>query len=422
MAAVSNTLSLPTPRTSSATSDSSAVSTPSAIGAVTTASMPAQIIVPPELAKLATGKNGGSLYANLDSESKARIAVAKAFGLSSSKLLGTYNVIRIVGFGSNGAVLAGTLDAKAVAIKIIYKARASAKVQRVPSEIAVLKQLNSISTTSPESNLLRYVDDWQDSHHFYLVTELFGSDWLAAAATSGASSDTMLPLNFQAVFNGHTTSISLGFSAGSSDLWAWAYAHRAYVWTVSNHEHSYLPIQPVKHIIRQTAAAIAEMHAQGFYHGDIKVENILVQSEQAPAGAATPALPRVRLADFGHAKHISQGIASYGTQEVSPPELLHDAPVPAEHLDGRGADVFALGIVLFMLLNESGELPRIVKAIKSGIFGYEALLNEDSGYFPFDNLSDVDADGVALLDGMCMVDPARRLTIEQVLAHPWLAD
>ncbi|KAJ3205478.1 hypothetical protein HDU82_005171 [Entophlyctis luteolus] len=418
MAAINNNaMAPPSPRTSSASSDSSSHS---AIGT------PAQIIIPPELAKLAAVKQGKSQYANLDSESKARLAVARAFALSSSKLLNTYRVARIVGFGSNGAVLAATLNTKPVAIKIIYKAKVSSNVQPVPSEIEVLKQLNSVSgaaTAAAQTNLLRYVDDWQDSHHFYMVTELFGSDWLAAAAgTSAGASEKLAPLSFQAIYNGLTIPVSLNFSAGTSDLWAWAYAHRAHVWSVSNHEHSYLPIRPIKQIIRQTAAALSEMHSRGFYHGDIKVENVLVQSDSAPAGAVAPPAPRVRLADFGHAKHHTQGIVSYGTQEVSPPELLHDAPIPAAHLDGRAADVFALGIVLFMLLNESGELPRVVKSVKSGRIGYEALLREDSGFFPFDSLNDIDADGVSLLDGMCMVDPARRLTIEQVLAHPWLAD
>ncbi|KAJ3391705.1 hypothetical protein HDU84_005467 [Entophlyctis sp. JEL0112] len=401
-------------------STSASSATSSASPSSTDSTKPATIILPPELSKLNVA-HGKGLYAGLDSEHKARLAVVNAFARSTSKLLNTYRVIRIVGFGSNGAVLAATTaDCGPVAIKIIYKARASAISasyskpqslhQRVPSEIEVIKEFGA-PEYSEESNLLRYVDDWQDENHFYLVTELFGSDWLAAVADSAGSSEKLAALKFEVVRNGSSTEVSLGFSAGSSDLWAWAYAHRAHVWEVTHHGHAFLPSVPVKRVVRGVAVALSALHKEGFYHGDVKAENILVQTDSA-----------VRLADFGHAHHVSFGINSYGTQEMSPPEFLRDSPFSSEELDGRAADVFALGMVLFTLLTESGNLPRKVKDVKLGRIGYKALLSADSGFYPFDRLNDVNAEGIALLDGMCMIDPTRRLTIEQVLAHPWLVE
>ncbi|KAJ3129427.1 hypothetical protein HK100_008647 [Physocladia obscura] len=374
---------------------------------------PAEIILSPALAtiKVPAGK---ILYDGLSSESKARVAVAYAFAYSPAQLLMKYSIRRVIGFGSNGAVLAAVLNENIpVAIKIIYKKRATSikPLTEIPSEIEILKHLNANSNNN--GAILKYIEDWQDKNHFYLVTELFGSDWLSS--TKWSTSEKFAPVVFNARYNGASTRVALPFSAGSSDLWAWAYVHRAYVYESSHHQHTMLPILPIKRIVKQLAIALSEMHALGFYHGDIKLENVLVQS----GGQMGPV---IRLADFGHSKHTSFGIKSYGTQEVSPPEFLRGSLYSSESLDGRVSDVFALGMVMYMLLNESGHLPKMTNSTSAGTMGYEDLLKDDSGFYPFDSLDDFDIGGQSLLDGMCMVDPEQRMNVQQVLAHPWLAD
>ncbi|KAJ3205479.1 hypothetical protein HDU82_005173 [Entophlyctis luteolus] len=369
-------------------------------------------------------KRRPKLYQSVGSEEKARLAVVQAFENSPETFLCTYSVKRIIGFGSNGVVLAALMGNLPVAIKVIYKGR-KASQSTAPSEIQVLKHL---TVDRGESHLLKYVDDWQDSHHFYLVTELFGSDWLAVAPT--ARRENLQPLDFSICFQHKSHPVNLEFSAGASDLWAWAYAHRAHVWETSSYSHTLLPLRPVRQLVSQIALALSEMHAEGYYHGDIKVENILVQNNRH-AGTAGP---RVKLADFGHAKHVSCGIAAYGTPEMSAPEFLRGSPYHtgakvrvnhnADCSDARAADVFALGMLTFMLLTEAGTLPERAAACASARITYADLVSEDSGFFPFSRceLADIDDDGVALINGMCMVDPARRLDIHQVLAHPWFAD
>ncbi|KAJ3088181.1 hypothetical protein HK100_008129 [Physocladia obscura] len=372
-----------------------------------------EIILSASLAaiKLPAGK---ILYDGLSSENKARVAVAHAFAQSPAQLLVKYSIRRVIGFGSNGVVLAAVLnETTPVAIKIIYKKHAFATKlsSEIPSEIEILKNLNANSKNN--GAILKYIADWQDANHFYLVTELFGSDWLSS--TKSLASDQFSPVVFSARYNGTSTRVSLPFSAGSSDLWAWAYVHRAYAYESSHHEHTMLPIHPIKQIVKQLATTLSEMHTLGFYHGDIKLENVLVQS-RGQIG------PVVRLADYGHSKHTSFGIKSYGTQEISPPEFLRGSPYSFENLDGRVSDVFALGMLMYMLLNESGRLPSATIDTSAGRMGYEDLLNDDSGFYPFGLLDDFDVGGQSLLDGMCMVDPEQRMSIQQVLVHPWLSD
>ncbi|KAJ3118265.1 hypothetical protein HK100_000638 [Physocladia obscura] len=381
-------------------------------------------------------KEKARLYDGFLMEDKARIAVMHAFSMSPVQLLTEYAVKRVIGFGSNGVVLAA-IDNKTlaqVAIKIIYKDYASLPQLSAPSEIQVLKHLSSLSGTTSfseqESNILKYIDDWQDQHHFYLVTELFGSDWLQSSKHS--TTESIPPIKF---IVSHTASspkttfttaptasikITLPMSTGSSDLWAWAHAHRAHVWESSNYTHSMLPLHPIKHIIKRVALAIAKVHSLGFYHGDIKLENILVKSTSS-SSKNTASGPAVRLADFGHAKYVSFGFSRYGTQQFAPPEVLADSPY-RENLDGRAADVFALGMLMYVLLHGVGELPSTVYAVLEGRVGYRDLVREDGGFYPFGSLDEVDGDGQALLDGMCMVDPEQRMDIQQVLAHSWLSD
>ncbi|KAJ3205481.1 Serine/threonine-protein kinase 33 [Entophlyctis luteolus] len=352
--------------------------------------------------------------APLSHESKARIAVVQAFAESPAKMMGTYCVKRIIGFGSNGVVLAASFKKSPVAIKIIYKAQAAVTHTGLAAEVEAAKYLASSSSES-SSHLLKYVDDWKDARHFYLVTELFGSDWLASSPT-----EKLCPLNFKAIYANAVATICLPFHSGSSDLWAWAYAHRALVWESTQHRHTFLPINPIKRLIRQIAVALAQIHVRGFYHGDVKIENVLVQAGHSGTPRGGDDLPQVRLADYGHANHVSCGMKVYGTREVSPPEFLRGSPYSWN--DGRAADIFALGMVMYKLLHESGELPRIVQVAKSGVISYDALLKEDSGFLPLDGLRDVDEVAISLLDGMCMVDPARRLTVQHVLAHPWFSE
>ncbi|KAJ3087264.1 hypothetical protein HK100_008423, partial [Physocladia obscura] len=356
-----------------------------------------------------------SLYSGLSTEAKARLAVRQAFVLSSERLLGSaecaYSVRRIIGFGSNGVVLGAVMHSRfPIAIKIIYKQHACYNqflTTPLPEEITLLKHLRG------NAKSLKYVDDWQDANHFYLVTELFGSDWLACSSAS-ISTAPLPALVFSAAYKAGLppVTVSLPFFSGSADLWAWAVAYRVHVLKTSGGLHSLLPITPVKQIMRRIAAAIAALHVQGFYHGDIKLENVLVQSIADKL--------EIRLADFGHARHASFGISRYGTQDLSPPEFLAGCPYAPATLDGRVSDVFALGLIMRMLLNESGQIfvamPSKTSSLKN--FRYDDILRADAGFYPFPDIEDLDSDAQDLLNGMCMVDPAQRLNIHQVLAHP----
>ncbi|KAI8824621.1 kinase-like domain-containing protein [Chytriomyces cf. hyalinus JEL632] len=356
-------------------------------------------------------KNRTRLYEGLPSETKARVAIVNAASLNQSIFPARYSLNSILGFGSNGVVLSA-LDVsnpsqfKPVALKIIYKEFIGH--QATSSEIEILLRLQSRtlvpdSTTasvslSHGSHLLEYVDHFQDVHHFYLVTNLVMSNWAVTLQDS-----QLTPLSFKT----DSASYSLPFWNGSSDLYSWNLYHRAHLQATEGHK--LLPLMVVKHIVRSIAHALSKLHNDGFYHGDLKFENVLVECNKEQYEA-----PAVFLADFGHAKHFTLGIKEYGTFEMSAPDVLSDSPIVSQERDGRTADIFALGILLYTLLSEDGQLPDAVKTRVP----YQELLHASS--FPLKRMEDMEEDAWDLMQKMVRVDPMQRATVDQILSHPWL--
>lgn len=144
-------------------------------------------------------------------------------------------------------------------------------------------------------------------------------------------------------------------------------------------------------------------------HRDIKPENILMIDDEL----------HVKLADFGLAKIIGEESFTTtlcGTPSYVAPEILAET---RHRKYTRAVDVWSLGVVMYICLcgfppfsDElfSREFPyTLSQQIKQGKFDYP------SPYW--DSVGDPALD---LIDSMLVVDPEKRFTIEQCLAHPWM--
>lgn len=109
-----------------------------------------------------------------------------------------------------------------------------------------------------------------------------------------------------------------------------------------------LPAERALSMVSQVCDALQFAHDEGIVHRDIKPENILVDSRG-----------RVKIADFGLAKLLSDDVADYtltGTHQVmGTPRYMAPEQMEATHAVDHRADIYSLGVVFYEML--TGELP-----------------------------------------------------------------
>lgn len=146
--------------------------------------------------------------------------------------------------------------------------------------------------------------------------------------------------------------------------------------------------------------AVAYVHSKSCVHRDLKLENILLDKQE-----------NVKLCDFGFTREY-EGKASYlqtfcGTICYSAPEMLK-----GEKYAGEKVDVWSLGIILYALL--AGQLPFDEdddQVTKTRILSEEPVFNDKFG-----------DDAKALIQLLLSKRPLLRPSLEEILAHPFLAE
>uniref|UniRef100_A0A8C7P7E0 Protein kinase domain-containing protein n=1 Tax=Oncorhynchus mykiss TaxID=8022 RepID=A0A8C7P7E0_ONCMY len=147
---------------------------------------------------------------------------------------------------------------------------------------------------------------------------------------------------------------------------------------------------------RQIISALDFCHSHSICHRDLKPENLLLDEKND-----------IRIADFGMASlQVGDSLleTSCGSPHYACPEVIR-----GEKYDGRRADVWSCGVILFALL--VGALPfdhdnlrQLLEKVKSGVFHMPHFIPPDCQ---------------ALLKGMIEVDPDKRLKLEAVQKHSW---
>lgn len=163
-----------------------------------------------------------------------------------------------------------------------------------------------------------------------------------------------------------------------------------------------LPENSVRRIFLQLLDAVRAMHTVGIVHRDLKLENILLVE-------AGPECQRLVVCDFGLSAIISSNpsellSAWVGSPEYASPELVMKRPYRTE------PDVWALGVILYALA--IGCHPFTSETI-AGTF--HRIRNE-----PARVPEHVSAPLRDLLSKMLIKDGAKRITLDDIYAHPFV--
>ena len=153
-----------------------------------------------------------------------------------------------------------------------------------------------------------------------------------------------------------------------------------------------LPFEVAMKFFRQIIYGLDYLHSNNICHRDLKPENILLDEND-----------NIKIADFGFARWMCTDTTetSCGSPHYVSPEIVKGIPY-----DGRKADIWSCGVILYALL--SGRLPfddpsyrNLIQKVKTGQY----------------RMPDFPAEIKDLISRMLQVDPNKRITIEQIKHH-----
>lgn len=155
-------------------------------------------------------------------------------------------------------------------------------------------------------------------------------------------------------------------------------------------------------VVRQILSAVAYCHRNGVCHRDLKLENFCLEDDSENA--------RIKMIDFGLAHSIDEVpmTDSCGTLYYAAPEVLRGNYT-------ERCDMWSLGILTYILLD--GRAPFMGRNDRQT---YRLILQGEYR-FAEDRWSNVTENAKDFIGKLLQVDPSKRMTAEEAMAHPWLA-
>ncbi len=170
------------------------------------------------------------------------------------------------------------------------------------------------------------------------------------------------------------------------------------------------------YLAKQIVGALDYCHRNGIVHRDLKPENILIDENN-----------NAKLVDFGLATFYvphdeSSGEAVHGESDEAKMTLLqtqcgsphYAAPEVLLGLGyyGPSADVWSLGVLFFAMITGSlpftaRAVPQLVQKIVSGVYKFAPNMSRNAR---------------SLVSSMLKVNPKDRLTVKEIMEHPWFTE
>ena len=173
------------------------------------------------------------------------------------------------------------------------------------------------------------------------------------------------------------------------------------------------PKQKVKNIIikkylYQSIEAINSLHKKKIIHRDIKPENILIDNND-----------NALLSDYGISTHCKEGETrnTYcGTDEYLAPEVIRGEPY------NEKIDIWAIGILIYECVSPKGKTPfNKIDFMERTKDNKDYLITKDKQLkIKYDK--DFDPLAKNLIEKILKINPKERLSIDNILKHPFFND
>ncbi|XP_015277173.1 PREDICTED: calcium/calmodulin-dependent protein kinase type IV-like [Gekko japonicus] len=169
-------------------------------------------------------------------------------------------------------------------------------------------------------------------------------------------------------------------------------------------ERGFYSERDAANVVKQILEAVAVIHKNGVVHRDLKPENLLYAD-------LSPDAP-LKIGDFGLSKIVDEQNTMKtvcGTPGYCAPEVLHGSPY------GPEVDMWSVGVITYILL--CGFEPFFDP--RGDQYMYSRILNCDYEFVsPW--WDEVSLNAKDLVQKLIVLDPQKRLTVQQALEHPWV--
>ena len=155
--------------------------------------------------------------------------------------------------------------------------------------------------------------------------------------------------------------------------------------------------------------AIKYLHENNIAHCDIKPENVLIGKNFIP-----------KINDFGFSQEFNGENGDYiihqksGTPNYSSPDVRFAF---TKGYDGRKNDIFSLGVLLFVITIGDFPFHSTTYSDEKYKFIIKGRYNKFWEFFDYIDISDEFKD---LINSLISLNPAKRLSINEILKHPWI--